>query len=193
MDSALELRISVDNHSGLSLGETNQKLQDSPLIQRLVGQFTPQPFFSIWRLLALAEIPFSETLDYTKNVLSYVSSHLATEEGFSYTGNSNDIVPCYNAMLLEAYSRLGLGESFEAQRALNWIKHYQVFDRIEKTTWTGKGIQLHGGCFKSVPCYIGVVKTVRALLYYRECSQRKDEIVDELIEKGCNTILEQHF
>ena len=75
----------------------------------------------------------------------------------------NYIVPCYNAMLLEAFTRLGKADSQDVQNALGWIKEYQVFDRNQQTRWKYDGICKHGGCMKATPCYIGIGKT--CLLY----------------------------
>lgn len=147
----------------------------------------------IFRVLCLSEIPYVIQLPYTQKVVSYISNHLALAEGFSYTGKSDDIVPCYNAMLLEAYTRLGKADSQEVQNALNWIKQYQVFERNKLTTWKRKGICKHGGCMNAIPCYIGIGKSVRALITYSEFSNCIDEEVENLINIGTSYMLKHNM
>lgn len=124
-----------------------------------------------------------EQLPYTQKLIGYVNTNIATPKGF-YLGTVREIVPCYNAMMLEAYTRLGLWNSPEAQSALQWIKCYQFFARNEKTAWPHDGICRHGGCLGSTPCYIGIGKTVRALITYAEFLPHADAQVEGLITRG---------
>lgn len=117
-------------------------------------------------------------------MIQYVEKTIATSDGFSYTGKAEDIVPCYNAMLLEAYVRLGLGQKLSAQRALMWIKNYQLFERNQTISWTGRGICQHGGCLRKTPCYIGIGKTVRALITYQKMVDQTDPQVKKMITDG---------
>ena len=134
-----------------------------------------------------------QTLLAESKVLGFVSDHLALPEGFSYTGNVNYIVPCYNAMLLEAFTRLGKADSPEVQNALRWIKEYQVFDRNQQTGWKYDGICKHSGCMKATPCYIGIGKTVRALLTYAAFTDHFDKDVESMISKGTEYMLRHHI
>jgi hypothetical protein len=152
-----------------------------------------KPLGKIFALIGLAEIPYAEKLPITQELLAFVNQNLSTSEGFSFTGKLEEIVPCYNAMLFEAYCRLGLGKSSEAQNALQWIKQYQVFDRQQKTTWPHKGICKFGGCMMRVPCYIGIGKTMRALLTYQEKVDPHDEKVNALIEQGVDYMLQHNL
>lgn len=193
MDTALMLRIKFDRGDVLSAEEIDSLLSQSQLIQKLTKDYENQHFFNLFRLISLSEIPYSERLSYTQRLLDYVSTNLATPEGFSYTGKNDDIVPCYNAMLLEAYVRLGKAKSDEVHCALNWIKQYQVFERHQATSWVGKGISKYGGCMKAIPCYIGLGKTVRALVTYAEFTNHEDTEVEILIDKGIAYMLRQQM
>lgn len=188
MDRALELRIKVEQEK--TIEAPFEFLNQSEIVQRYSGMTDLKPLGKIFALVGLAEIPYAEQLPFTQELIAFVNQHLATSEGFSFTGKMEEIVPCYNAMLLEAYCRLGLGESEEAQNALNWIKQYQVFDREEKTTWPHKGICKFGGCMKNVPCYIGIGKTIRALLTYQEKVDPADDKVNEMIRRGVDYMLQ---
>lgn len=188
MDRALELRIKVEQEEPIEA--PFEYLNQSEIVQRYSEMTDLKPLGKIFALIGLAEIPCAEKLPFTQELIAFVNQHLATSEGFSFTGKMEEIVPCYNAMLLEAYCRLGLGESKEAQNALNWIKQYQVFDREEKTTWPHKGICKFGGCMKNVPCYIGIGKTIRALLTYQEKVDPADDKVNEMIRRGVDYMLQ---
>lgn len=83
----------------------------------------------MFHIMWLSEMPFAERLPYTQKLIGYIDQNVATEEGFSCLGGLKEIVPCYNAMLLEAYGRLSLTESRQAQAALRWIKQYRLWGR----------------------------------------------------------------
>lgn len=134
MDTALYLRLTVENKAKISEAEIDRLLADSLLVTKLTQEYEPKHLFTIFKLVALSEIPFIERLPYTQKVIRFINKNCATKAGFSYTGKIADIVPCYNAMLLEAYTRLGLYETEQAQAALTWIKSYQLFARNLKTT-----------------------------------------------------------
>lgn len=184
MDTALLLRMKFDNRELIPNREVDTLLEQSNIVQKLTKDYEDNNFFNLFCIMCLSEIPYAERLPYTQKVIAYVSEHLSLSDGFSYTGSVSYIVPCYNAMLLEAYTRLGKSASMEAQNALNWIKQYQVFDRNQSTTWKHDGICKHGGCMHATPCYIGIGKTVRALITYAEFTNHIDKEVETLIEKG---------
>lgn len=189
MDSALKLRLAAEKREPLSEDEISLYLQESPLLQKLTADFAEQPLFAVFRLMGLCEIPYAERLPYTQRLIRYINGHLATPEGFSCLGGEQELVPCYNAMLLEAYCRLGMAESPEAQAALRWILQYQLFERGEKTAWPHKGVCKHGGCLGKTPCYIGIGKTVRALIAYTDCTGGHDPHVKAALERGCAYML----
>ena len=193
MDSALALRIKFDRNEEMEDREIDRLLAQSDIVRKLTRDYEENAFFNIFRLICLSEIPFVERLHYTQKVLDFVSGHLSLPEGFSYTGHVSYIVPCYNAMLMEAYVRLGRAASREVQSALDWVKQYQVFGRNQVTPWKLDGICKHGGCMGAVPCYIGIGKTVRALVTYAEFTRHADRKVEELIEQGSGYMLEHNL
>ena len=187
MDRALELQMKIDQ--GEIIEDPLTYLNESEIVQKYNQLQDLKPLGKIFALIGLAEIPFAEKLPLTQELTAFVNKQLATSEGFAYTGVLEEIVPCYNAMLFEAYCRFGLGKTNEAQNALNWIKQYQVFNREQKTRWPHKGICKYGGCMKNVPCYIGIGKTVRALLTYQDQVDSADEKVNEMIQQGVDYML----
>ncbi|MDF3003021.1 MAG: hypothetical protein K0Q48_3140 [Bacillota bacterium] len=193
MDTALQLRLKYDDNEPLANKEIELLLEQSKVVQKLISDYEENALFNIFRLMCLSEIPYAERLPYTQNIIAFISGRLSLSEGFSYTGRVNYIVPCYNAMLLEAYTRLGKAASQEAQNALNWIKQYQVFERNQSTAWKYDGICKHGGCMNATPCYIGIGKTVRALITYAEFTNHSDNIAQTLIEKGTGYMLRHNM
>ena len=205
MDQALLLKKAYDYDTPLTDELIEEWLVSSELIKTLTADFSPKGLFPIWRLLALAEIPYTARLPYTEKLIAFVEKTYATEEGFSITGKVQDILPCYNAMILEAFSKLGLANSDSAKAALNWIQRYQSFERGEATTWTGKGIQKYGGCLKDTSCFIGIAKSVKALIYFQkhaplespqdallEAPQDSSD-VNDLIHKGTAYLLNHNL
>ena len=181
IDSALWLRIKFDKGEAISEKKIADSLEHSKIVRKLTNDYENNGFFNLFRLICLSEIPYSERLPYTEKVISYISEHLSLPEGFSYTKSVNNIVPCYNALLMESYTRLGKATSQEVQNALNWIKQYQVFDRNQSTAWKYDGICKHGGCMKAAPCYIGIGKTVRALITYSDFTNQADKDVEVMM------------
>ena len=136
---------------------------------------------------ALSEIEISELLKESKLV-----EKLTRDYEDSPFFNIFRLI-CYNAMLLEAYTRLQMAKSNEAQNALDWIKRYQVFERNQRTSWRYGEICKHGGCMKATPCYIGIGKTVRALITYAKYIKNADSHVEQLIEQGIVYMLKHNM
>ncbi|MDD3308147.1 MAG: hypothetical protein PHO29_13765 [Acetobacterium sp.] len=193
MDAALVLRLAVEDKKSPDGDEVTNLLKQSKLVTKLTKDFVDNPLFIVFRLLGLSEIPFTQDLPYTQKLLSYVNENIATPQGFSCLGGVAELVPCYNALLLEAYCRFGLADCKEAKAALNWIKTYQLFERGSKTTWQYKGVCKHGGCLGNIPCYIGIGKTIRALITYSESVNHTDDAVEELIGKGITYMLRHNM
>ncbi len=193
MDSALELRIAYDGRNITRPEQAEPYLAKSELVARLTGAFDQKPLYAVWRMIALSEIPYASTLAYTSQLFEYVNRHLASSDGFTLTGKGSDLLPCYNAMLIEAYSKLGRADAPTVQSAVEWIVKYQPFERNVPSLWHGKGTGKYGGCLKATPCYIGVVKSVKALAAYDHATCRADERIAPLVSKGMDYILKHEL
>lgn len=189
MDTTLMLRIASEKNQHLENNEISSLLSQSVLVRKLTTDFVDHPLFAVFRVMGLSEIPHIERLPYTQKMVDYINRNIATAQGFSCLGGLEEIVPCYNAMLLEAYCRLGLAESKEAQAALSWIEQYQLFERNQTTSWPHKGVCKHGGCLGKTPCYIGIGKTVRALTTYSEYVKHENQNVEKLLIQGTGYML----
>ena len=75
----------------------------------------------------------------------------------------------------------------------NGIKEYQFFNRESTSSWKGKGIQKHGGCLLNTPCFIGIVKSLKALVAYNHCLEGVDFKVNSLINEGMNYVLKHEL
>ncbi len=193
MDSALQLKMLYDNGASLSKDEIDHLLYSSQLVQMLTSELKKTSLFPIWRLLALAEIPYAARLKYTQELMKYVDEAYFASVGYTLTGNADDILPCYNAMLVEAYSKLGWADTNHVRSAVEWIKNYQVFERNKKTAWDGRGIKKYGGCMRETPCYIGIAKSVKALIYYSASITETDDHAKKSIEKGMAYLLQHNL
>lgn len=189
MDTALTLRIAYENNERVADHVISRMLSESKLVDRLTSDYIEHPLFAVFRIMGLSEIPYIQELAYTKRLIAYVNRAIATTEGFSCLGGVEEIVPCYNAMLLEAYCCLGLANTKEAQAALTWIKRYQLFERGQTTPWPHKGVCKHGGCLGRTPCYVGIGKTIRALITYSECVGHSDNEVEGILIRGIDYML----
>ncbi len=189
MDTALTLRVACEQGKCLENEQISSLLSQSALVRKLTADFVDHPLFAVFRIMGLSEIPCIERLPYTQKIVDYINRNISTAEGFSCLGGIEEIVPCYNAMLLEAYCRLGLAESKEAQAALSWIEQYQLFERNQTTSWPHKGVCKHGGCLGKTPCYIGIGKTVRALITYSEFVKHENQNVEKLLMQGTDYML----
>jgi hypothetical protein len=193
MDRALVLKNKIDGGIVLNQETIDYFLSSSELVGNLTGEFSESSLYPIWRIIALSEIPYAERLEYTQKLIEYIESAYSTASGFSITGDSAGIVPCYNAMIAEALLKLGCGERASVKSAIEWMKNYQVFSRKENTSWNGTGIKKYGGCMKSTPCYIGVAKSLKALIYYREYVDLIDEEVSNKINIGTEYLLHHNL
>lgn len=190
-DTALELRIKDDKKESLSKSEITSLLENSKLIKNLTKDINQNPLFLVWKLIALSEIPYSLQLPYTKKIIDLIIKNLGTSEGFSLTGEKENLLPCYNAILIKAFCKLGLQSNKIVKNAVNWILKYQAFHRNFNSDWKEAEILKHGGCLKSTPCYIGLTKSVIALHEYNKFESNKD--LQLKIEEGTEYILQRHL
>ncbi|MFV0414268.1 MAG: hypothetical protein ACK5L3_13550 [Oscillospiraceae bacterium] len=193
MDTALALRRAADAGQLPPPSEVGALLRQSPLVSRLTASFEPKPTYAVWRLVALAEIPGTGQLPYTQALLRYIEQNMVCEWGFSLDGTAGYFLPCYGAMLLEAYCKLGLAHRAAAQNTLARLKRYQRLERGTPTLWEGKGIQKYGGCLKSTPCFIGVAKSVKAAAHYCHATAHADKEAEAFVERGMAYILQHRL
>lgn len=117
-DIALKLKVDYNNGNRLSMEQALSKLRESDLIEQLTSNLQEKPLFYIWRIIALSEIPYTIHLSYTQNLIDRIYDKLSTPFGFSLGGDEKSFLPCYNAMLVSALSRLSRTNDNEVRQAV---------------------------------------------------------------------------
>jgi hypothetical protein len=191
MDKALELREKIDNNESLPEDEIKNLLENSFLLKSITSEYYDEPLFLVWRAIALSEIPHSNKLEYTKNIIKKILNKMGTGYGFTLTGDEDYLLPCYNAMIISALCKLGLYDDEIVKNGIDWIMEYQVFERNMVCDWHGTGIKKYGGCFKTVPCYIGIAKSLKALIEYNK--HHKKNSIQSKIDVGIEYLLKHHL
>jgi hypothetical protein len=68
MDTALALRLAIEEKRSPDGYEVTNLLNQSKLVSKLTDDFIDNPLFVVFRLLGLSEIPFTQDLPYTKKI-----------------------------------------------------------------------------------------------------------------------------
>ena len=191
MDSALILKIELDSGLKISKEKALQYLDESLIVSQLTKTLVNKPLFYIWRLIALSEIPYAEHLDYTKTLINKIYNELATPFGFSLSRDEKLFLPCYNAMVISALCRLGKANDMEVKNAVDWINTYQPMERNQLVSIPDLNFKRYGGCFKSIPCYIGLAKSVIALFHYHKSTG--DSTVKDKLDQGIEYLLKHNL
>lgn len=191
MDTALELKIGVDNGQRFSDSQIVEKLHHSNLVKELTFDLPEKPLALVWRLICISEIPFSNKLSYTQELIDKVYDKLATPFGFSLSGDEKMFLPCYNAMVISALCRLGRTNDQQVRAAVEWINTNQPMQKAKKVALPNFNFDKYGGCFKDTPCYIGLAKSVFALHNFKD--QTNETKYDEQLKKGTAYILDHKF
>lgn len=189
MDAALELKIKVINGSINSVEEGKLLLEKSRLFNELLTELEESSLHLLHRLIQLSEIPFSQEFTKVKEWRDQLAELTFCEAGFSLSGKSDDLLACYNAMITSVLIRLDYPNYARIEKGIEWIVKYQNVSRHQTTAWKGKGIQKYGGCMKSTPCFVGVVKSMIALSDYVHKIQSENESVREKLNDGLEYIL----
>ena len=190
MDASLELKIKAVNNSIQSFEEAESYLNNSELFKSLLSDFELTSINLLHRLTQLSEIPFSQGNEKVKKWRDQLANITYCEVGFSLSGRSDDILACYNAMITSVLIKLEYPILFQIEKGIEWINCYQNTRRNQPNNWKGKGILKYGGCMKSTPCFIGVVKSMEALSTFKSKQQNQSVRIAQKLESGLQYILE---
>ncbi|UTW66328.1 hypothetical protein KFE94_17010 [bacterium SCSIO 12643] len=163
MDTALVLKKQFDQQQIITFDDAKAYLEQSVLFQQLLEEFDPTPLNLLHRLLELIEIPFSTQYRQVQEWRDQLVDLTFTGHGFSLTGQSDYILACYNGMITHVLMKLDYSDHKKIEAGIQWILKYQNVSRGAVCLWQGEGIQKYGGCMKSTPCYVGVVKSMQVL------------------------------
>lgn len=187
MDTALLLRSLVDSGKAISNYEIQSLLKKSVIVNKIISGVSRKPLPNIWRLIALSEIPYSNTLEYTKILIDYFQENLFSGSVYTFDKSNDSLLTCYNAMITRSLIKLGCLDS-NIKQSIEWIVEYQPINKNYNKKWEGSASKKYGGCFKNTPCYVGVVKNIKTLVEYNRHIQ--DSVVEKRITDGIKYILD---
>ncbi len=190
MDKALQLKHAMKDGTLTSFEAAKPYLDGSELFQKLLKEFEENNLNLLHRLIELAEIPFSYKYKKVQNWRDKLAELTFCGEGFSLSGKKNDLLACYNAMITTVLMKLNYPDYEKIEKGIWWIVNYQNTARNIENKWPGKGIQKYGGCMKSTPCYIGVVKSMVSLSEFRKNCDAKKSAINLKLSQGLEYILE---
>ena len=191
MDTALILKQKVDSGEIEDFKEAALLLEKSELLKSLMSSIDFDILNLLDRLIEISEIPFAFHLEKVQKWINKLAELSFCDHGFSFSGQSDDILSCYNSMIVSILLRMNYPDKNQINKGIDWIIKYQNIERGAKNSWTGSRIHKYGGCMKKVPCYIGIVKAMIALSDYKKQDDYKtNKLLEEKLEKGLEYILE---
>lgn len=194
-DKAFILKQKVDSGQISDFKEASKLLEPSVLMKKLLTEdFNPDALNLLNRLNELSEIPFTGQLRQVQEWCKKLVVLSFCGDGFSLNGNSDYILSCYNSMITGLLTRLDYRDKEPVRKGIDWILKYQNVARNKENQWMGTGIKKYGGCMKSTPCYIGVVKAMIALSdYKKQPDYIPDNLLEDKLSMGLNYILEHNL
>lgn len=194
MDSALILKQKFDYGEIQNFSQASSFLNQSELIRKLLSDFDMDVLNLLNRLTEISEIPLTCHLEKVQNWVHQLADMSFCSEGFSITGKSDDILSCYNSMILTVLLRMNYSDKSKINAGINWILNYQNVQRGLESSWKGSRITKYGGCMKFTPCYIGIVKAMIALSEYKKNPDYAiNDSVEKKLEDGLNYILDHEL
>ncbi len=184
MDTALLLKQKVDSGEITDFSQASHYLDHSELVKELLADFDFDVLNLLNRLTEIAEIPFANRLDRVRKWMDKLADLSFCGDGFSITGESDDILSCYNSMITSILIRMDYSGKNRINKGIEWILKYQNLERGAKNNWAGSRLLKYGGCMKTTPCYIGIIKAMVTLTDFRK---RPDYVPDNAIERKLET------
>lgn len=186
-DMALTLKRAVENGDDISAEKAKEMLEKSELIEKLLTdpKLSTRTFVGVraleWRLIELAEIPYSYTLEKVQKWIDLLVSMTSISEGFSLTGEKDGVLACHNALTTTLLIKMNYSDRNKIDAGIKWILDYQSVERGIECKWQGKDLYTRfGGCMMNVPCFYGVIKSMIALTEYKKRYGSFKELDDKL-------------
>ena len=192
MDTALTLKKRLRSEQ-LSEAVIQDLLNRSEIVNQLLNQKVRIDTFTglrkmEFRLIELSEIPHALELEKAQELLEQFITVVNVEDGFSLTGQTDGVLACHQGIMTLIFIRSGRKDL--ADKGVEWILNYQITQRGEKCTWTGKDLYSRvGGCVGRTPCYDGLIKNMTALSAYQKTFGWRGDIQEKL-DLGLKYILE---
>lgn len=185
MDTALILKQKVDSGEIKDFDQASDYLNKSEIVKDLLSDFDFDILNLLNRLTEISEIPFTNRLDRVKKWIYKLADLSFCEDGFSITGKSDDILSCYNSMITSILIRMDYSDKNRIDRGIDWILKYQNLERGVKNNWTGSRLLKYGGCMKTTPCYIGIVKAMITLTDFKKhADYNTNDNIENKLETG---------
>lgn len=191
MDTALILKQKVDSGEINDFNQASDYLDKSEIVKDLLTDFDFDILNLLNRLIEITEIPFSHRIERVKKWINKLADLSFCDDGFSITGKRDDILSCYNSMITSILIRMNYSDNDRIDKGIEWIIKYQNLERGAKSNWTGSRILKYGGCMKTTPCYIGIVKAMIALTDYKKRLDTKiNHKIENKLKYGLDYILD---
>jgi hypothetical protein len=195
-DSALILKKRCDREEKIPPQEVQELLNQSDLISKLLEtpNRPPNTYVGLrnymWRLVELSEIPFTHTLEKVQEWIKLLVEKSYISEGFTLEGKRDNLLACHSAMITTILIRMEYEDMEKINAGIDWILKYQSVERGKECTWEGKDLYTRfGGCMKKIPCFYGVVKSMKALSEYNKYYGGSEKLTSKL-NQGLEYILE---
>jgi hypothetical protein len=194
MDTALILKQKVDSGEIKDYNQAFDLLDKSYILKDLLTDFDFDILNLLNRLTEISEIPFTFRIERVQKWINKLAELSFCDDGFSITGKSDDLLSCYNSMITSVLIRMDYPDKVCIYKGIDWIIKYQNVERGAKNNWTGSRIFKYGGCLKTTPCYIGIVKAMIALTDYKKCSNySKNDLIENKLAAGLEYILDHQI
>lgn len=194
MDTALILKQKVDSGEIKDFSQASDYHDKSEIVKDLLTDFDIDILNLLNRLIEITEIPFAYRLEKVQRWINKLADLSFCNDGFSITGKSDDILSCYNSMITSILIRMNYSDKSRIDKGIEWIINYQNVERGVKNNWNGSRILKYGGCMKSTPCYIGIVKAMIALSDYKKYSDyNANAKIENKLSQGLNYILDHQI
>lgn len=97
-------------------------------------------------------------------------------------------------MITSVLIRMNYADNVRIEKGIDWIMKFQNVERGTENKWTGSRILKYGGCMKTTPCYIGIVKAMIALSDYKKHSDYSiHDSIENKLAAGLEYILAHHL
>ena len=191
MDTALILKQKVDSGEIKDFNQASDYLDKSEIVKDLLTDFEFDILNLLNRLTEITEIPFAHRIERVQKWINKLVDLSYCDYGFSITGKSDDMLSCYNSMITSILIRMDYSDKDRINKGIKWIIDYQNLKRGAMNNWSGSRILKYGGCMKTTPCYIGIVKAMITLTDYKKCSDYKtNDNIESKLKTGLEYILD---
>lgn len=197
------LRVEEDNEKLL---ETQKRIMTNGIVPKILeyqndnGSFDVSEKFytskykgSSWQLLTLAELGVSPGDLHIQKTCEFIlkMSQSIIDGGFSVehgkqadAGLPSKVIPCLTGNMTWALIKCGYIEDQRVQKAIDWIVKNQRADDGDKPKLPNWAYEKRYACFNKHTCFMGVVKSLKALSVIPEDLRSQDVKIkiDELAE-----------